>query len=76
MKRVDNVTQRADKLTTKKWWNHFFLRLISVLMIVMFTVSVLGVLAIPIVMSFFYSPLWIFLYAAYLMIILLFTIKD
>lgn len=56
----------------KKWWNRMFLKMLFVLVAVAFTVCVLGVLAIPVVMAYFFSPMWILLYAAYLLVLMLF----
>lgn len=65
--------KKSDAVFTKKWWDRFFLRLIAVLVVFAFTVSTLGVLAIPVVMAMVYSPVWVMLYGAYLLILLLFV---
>lgn len=65
--------KKSDAVFTKKWWDRFFLRLIAVLVVSAFTVSTLGVLAIPVVMAMVYSPVWVMLYGAYLLILLLFV---
>ena len=66
----------ADGVFTKKWWDRMFLRMLATLVVLAFTVSTLGVLAIPVVMALIYSPVWVMLYGAYLLILLLFINTD
>lgn len=73
---TDEKKEKKDPLLTKKWWDHFMLRLLAVLVVTAFTVCTLGVLAIPVVMAKFYSPIWLMLYGVYLLILLLFMAQD
>lgn len=68
--------EKKDPLLTKKWWDAFMLRLIAVLVVIAFAVCTLGVLAIPIVMAKAFSPIWLMLYGAYLLILLLFVAQE
>lgn len=77
-KAVETVTvERKDKkkaaFFTKKWWDGFMMKLIVALTVFAFVVCTIGVLAIPVVLAFVYSPLWVLCYAAYMLILLLFV---
>lgn len=68
--------RKKDSLMTKKGQERFMTRLYASLVVIIFMVSAVGVLAIPVVMARAYSPAWILLYGAYLLGIMLYMAID
>lgn len=56
---------------TEEYWDRVFVKLLMRIGIFAVVVTVIGVLATPIIMSVVYTWRWMFLYPAYLVIILL-----
>ena len=56
---------------TEAYWDSVFVKLLMRIGILAITVTVIGVLATPIIMSVVYTWRWMFLYPAYLVINLL-----
>lgn len=54
-----------------EYWDKVFLKLLMRVGIFAITVTIIGVLATPIIMSVVYTWMWMFLYPAYLVIILI-----
>lgn len=54
-----------------EYWDKVFLKLLMRVGIFAITVIIIGVLATPIIMSVVYTWMWMFLYPAYLVIILI-----
>ena len=69
MKRTNRGSGR--EIFTEEYWDKVFMKLLMRIGIFAITVTVIGVLATPIIMSVAYTWRWMFLYPAYLVIILL-----
>lgn len=64
--------QKTDsEIFRGEYWDKVFLKLLMRVGIFAITVTIIGVLATPIIMSVVYTWRWMFLYPAYLVIILL-----
>lgn len=64
--------QKTDsEIFRSEYWDKVFLKLLMRVGIFAITVTIIGVLATPIIMSVVYTWRWMFLYPAYLVIILL-----
>lgn len=64
--------QKTDSEIFKgEYWDKVFLKLLMRVGIFAITVTIIGVLATPIIMSVVYTWMWMFLYPAYLVIILI-----
>lgn len=77
-KPVRTVNKRNDDIEIFKgeYWDKVFLKLLMRVGIFAITVIIIGVLATPIIMSVVYTWLWMFLYPAYLIIILIAVALD
>lgn len=69
MKRTNRGSGR--EIFTEEYWDKVFMKLLMRIGIFAITVTVIGVLATPIIMSVVYTWRWMFLYPAYLVIMLL-----
>ena len=74
MKQVKKDSGR--EVFTEEYWDKVFTKLIMRVGIFAITVTVIGVLATPIIMSVVYTWRWMFLYPAYLVVILLAIAYD
>lgn len=64
--------QKTDsEIFRGEYWDKVFLKLLMRVGIFAITVTIIGVLATPIIMSVVYTWMWMFLYPAYLVIILI-----
>lgn len=59
-----------------EYWDKVFLKLLMRVGIFAITVTIIGVLATPIIMSVVYTWMWMFLYPAYLVIIFIALALD
>lgn len=69
MKRVKRGTEKD--VFSEEYWDRVFIKLLMRIGIFAITVTVIGVLATPLIMSAVYTWRWMFLYPAYLIVILL-----
>lgn len=58
---------RKDKsaIFSERYWKRVFLRVLMISLVLSIIITVLGVLAIPVIMSLIYSWFWMFLYVLY-----------
>ena len=63
--------KNRDPVFSEEYWDRVFTKLLMRIGIFAITVTVIGVLATPIIMSVVYTWRWMFLYPAYLVVILL-----
>lgn len=63
--------KRNTERFTAQWWKEFFLKALIAMATAVCTVSTIGVLAVPVVLSIFYTPLCVMIYLLYPVILLL-----
>lgn len=69
MKRTNRDSEKD--IFSEEYWDKVFTKLLMRIGIFAITVTVIGVLATPLIMSAVYTWRWMFLYPAYLIVILL-----
>ena len=67
----DDRKRADDEILQEEYWDRVFLRMFLRVGVFAFAVTVVGVLATPVVMSLMYTWLWMLLYPVYLVVILM-----
>lgn len=70
-KSYERSVKRNNERFTAVWWREFFIKALIAMATAICTVSTIGVLAIPVVLSIFYTPLCVLIYLIYPVILLL-----
>lgn len=69
-------SERDSNIFSKDYWDIVFAKVLMRVCVIAISVTIIGVLITPVIMSVVYSCRWMFLYLAYLAIIIFAFVYD